>query len=124
MLPARYDLTIHQGATLQRWFKLQYPDGSIADLSSEGFADGYLTVRDAYGGDALLVLTTDNGGIDLTYQADADGVYWSGYIYASAVATGALEDWGDGVYDFEITDGFNVHRIMQGYAWLSPESTT
>lgn len=126
MIPARYDLTIEQGATLQRWFRLQYPDGSTANLATtgDGYDTGRLTVRDAYSGDEILTLTTSNGGISLTYQADADDVYWSGYIYASASATAALENWGDGVYDFEISDGFRVYRIMQGVATLSPEATT
>lgn len=123
-LPARYDLTIHQGATLQRWFRLQYPDGTTANLATTGFTTGKLTVRDVFGGETVLELTTANGGLSLTYEADADGVFWTGYIYASAAATAALEDWGDGVYTFEVTDGFNVHRIMQGFAWLSPETTT
>ena len=124
MIPARYDLTIHQGATLQRWYRLQYPDGSTADIEDAGYNVAALHVRNEYGGDLILSLTTFNGGVSITYQADADGVFWSGYIYADAATTAALEDWGEGVYDLEITDGTHTHRIIEGIARLSPEATT
>lgn len=123
-LPERYDLTIEQGVTLKRWFALQYPDGTIVNLATPGYTTGRLTVRESIGGDAVMELTTANSGVNLTYQADADGTYWSGFIYASASATASLTAWGDGVYDFEISDGVDVIRVMQGTAVLSPEATT
>jgi hypothetical protein len=125
-LPQRYDLTIQQGASLKRWWALRYPDGTIVDLTAEGYTIGRLQVRDAYageGGELLLNLTTDNGGVVIDYQADADGTFWSGYLFASATATAALVDWGEGVFDFEISNGSDVIRVMQGVATLSPEST-
>jgi hypothetical protein len=57
-------------------------------------------------------------------EADANGTEWSGYINMSAASTAALEDWGDGVYDFEVDNGSDVIRVMQGTAVLSPEATT
>lgn len=125
-LPERYDLTIEQGATLKRWFALTYDNGQIVDLAEagDGYTIGRLTVRDEYLGEEILTLTTANDGIDLTYQADANGAYWTGFFYCSAATTAALEPWGDGVYDFEVSDGSDVIRVMQGSAVLSPESTT
>lgn len=123
-LPARYDLTIEQGATLKRWFRLVYPDGTVVNLATPGYTTGRLTIRDEYGGTEILALTTANGGVSLTYEADADGAFWSGFIYASAASTAALDDWGDGVYDLEISDGLDVIRVLQGVARLSPEATT
>ncbi len=122
-LPERIDLTVYAGATLKRWFRLVYPDGSIVNLATAGYTVGRLTIRDVYGGTEQLVLTTANGGIDLTYQADANGVFWSGAIYASAAATAALVDFGDGIYDMEIDNGSDVIRILQGVATLSPEAS-
>ncbi len=122
-LPERYDLTVNQGSSLKRWFRLIYPDGSIVNLATAGYTVGRLTIRDVYGGTEQLVLTTSNGGIDLTYQADANGVFWSGNIYASAAATAAMVDFGDGIYDMEIDNGSDVIRILQGVATLSPEAS-
>jgi len=122
-LPERYDLTINAGATLKRWFRLTYPDGAIVNLATVGYTIGRLTVRDVYGGAVQLALTTANGGIDLTYQADANGVFWSGSIYTSPSATAALVDFGDGVYDLEIDNGSDVIRVLEGIATLSPEAS-
>lgn len=123
-LPERYALTIEQGASLKRWWACVYPDGTVADLATAGYTIGRLTVRPAYDEDAVLNLTTDNGGVVIDYQADADGTFWSGYLYASASSTASLTEWGDGVFDLEISDGADVIRVMQGPATLSPESTT
>lgn len=124
-LPQRYTLTVLQGSTLKRWFRLTYKNGTIVNLADagDGYTIGRLTARDIYGGTELFTLTTDNGGIDLTYQADSEGAYWTGFIYMSADATSALEDWGDGVYDLEISDGIDVMRIIEGPVRLSREST-
>ena len=123
-LPERYDLTVNAGATLKRWFRLTYLDNSIVNFTTAGYTIGRLTIRDVYGGTVQLALTTANGGIDLTYQADANGVFWSGNIYASAAATAAMVDWGDGVFTLEIDNGSDVIRVLEGIAVLSPETTT
>lgn len=123
-LPERYDLTIEQGATLKRWYALRYPDGSLVDLEAVGYDTARLTIRDVYGGDAILSLTTDNGGVSVVQEADANGTEWSGFFNASAASTAALAGFGEGVYDFEISDGLDVIRVMQGMAVLSPEATT
>jgi hypothetical protein len=122
-LPNHYDLTIHQGATLKRFWALRYPDGTIANLTTAGYTTGRLTVRDQIGGTVLLSLTTSNGGVVIDYAADANGRFWSGHLYCSALATAELEPWGEGVYDFEVSDGIDVIRVMEGTAVLSPEVT-
>ena len=123
-LPERYDLTIEQGATLKRWFRLTYPTGTIVDLTAAGYDTARLTIRDEYGGDEIVALTTANGGVSVVQEADADGAEWSGYLYLSAASTAALTDWGDGAYDLEIDNGSDVIRVLQGVATLSPEATT
>ncbi len=123
-LPQRFDLTLYQGSTMKRWFALRYPDGTIVNLAPTGYTTGRLTVRNVYGGDQILSLTTANGGIDLTYQADANGAFWTGSIFASAATTAIIQDFGHGVYDFEISNGSDVIRVMQGVATLQPEAST
>ena len=123
-LPNTYQLTIQQGANMKRWWALQYPDGSIVDLISEGYTIGRLQVRDLYaseGGELILDLNTDNGGVVIDYQADADGTYWTGYLWASAAATAALDPFGDAVFDLEVSNGTDVIRVIEGVARLSPE---
>lgn len=133
MVPHRYDMTgddaIVQGSTFYRPFAIESPAGVTYDLSAEG--DGYtvgrLTIRDTYGGTAILELTTDNGGVVIDAFTDSSGD-WSGYWFASAESTAALEDWGDGVYDFEIATSSGpaarVEKPLYGMAVLSPEATT
>lgn len=123
-LPERYDLTINAGETLKRWFALRYPDGTIVDLTAAGYTTARLTVRDMFEGDEILTLNTDNGGISVVQEADANGTAWSGYLYASADATAALADFGDGVFTLEISDGLDVIRVLEGVATLSPEAST
>lgn len=127
MLPQNYTLTIHQGATLWRWWRLEYSDGTVPDLTALGYTIGRLQVRDEYasnGGEVLLELTTDNGGVVIdTALTDGDGVSWDGYLYASPATTAALEPFGEAVFDFEISNGTDVRRVMQGVCVLDPETT-
>lgn len=127
-LPARHDLIIRQGEDFQFWFAVDLPDGSTANLPNigEGYTIGRMQVRDkpaSEGGVVLLELTDENGGVWLDYQIDADGVPWSGYLYASANATAALVPWGEAVWDFEISNGSNVRKVLYGSATLEPEIT-
>ena len=122
-IPAIYDLTIIQGADTQRRFALRTPAGTVMDLATtgDGYTIGTAAFRDEYSGDLLFdQLTTDNGGVSLTYEADANGTYWSGYIAVTAAISSGLTDWGDGVWDLEISDGLHVYRIAQGQCFLDP----
>lgn len=125
MLPNYHALTIFQGMTFKHWIALRLPDGTIVDPTTTGggYTIGRMQVRDKAGGTLLLDLSTDNGGVSLGLTTDADGRQWSAYLFASASATAALTEWGEGQYDFEISDGFDVIRVLQGPCTLSPEIT-
>jgi len=125
-LPARYDLTIKRGATFQRWFALRGTDGQVIDLATagDGYTIGTLIIRPTYDGPELVKLTTDNGGISLVHETDADGRPWSGYLSMTASAAQKLIEWGEGVYDFEISDGFHEIPVFEGRAVLAPTTIT
>jgi hypothetical protein len=97
---------------------------AITNLTSGGYNTGRLTIRDTIGGTIQRDLTTANGEVVINYQADADGAFWSGYLSVSATTTGALTPWGDGKFDFEITNGIDVMTVMEGPAFLNPGVTT
>ena len=122
-LPERHDIVIDQGATFKYWFAVEV-DGVVQNLTTAGYTVGRLTIRDTYGGTALVTLTTDNGGVVISYETSVDGLQNSGYWYMSPATTAALTDWGDGVFDFEISDGSDVIRGLTGTAILNPEVTT
>ena len=126
MIPQRYDLTIYQGSDLIRYFALRTTTGTVLNLATvgDGYTIGRMTIRESLGGTEVLPLTTTNGRIDLTYQADSNGTYWSGRIVVDAATTAGIEDFGDGIYDLEISDGLHVFRILEGVARVSPESTS
>lgn len=123
MIPAKYNLTILQGSSFQRWFALKTPAGTVMNLATTGggYTIGKATIRDRIGGNVMLQLTTAGGGVSLTYAADANGTFWSGYIQANAAQTAVLVPWGRGVWDLEISNGTHTYRIFEGYATLSPE---
>ena len=99
------------------------PDG-VADLSTigGGYTIGWLQVRDkpvSDGGTVLLELTTDNGGINVGYFVDADGVQQSGYLYCAAASTALLQPWGEAQYDMFLSNGSNVEAVLYGPAILN-----
>jgi hypothetical protein len=130
IIPHRYDIVIYQGATYYDPFAIEAPDGTTYDLSTvgDGYTVGRLTIRDAPGGDAIVELTTDNGGVVIDHFTDADGKVWSGYVYMSAATTAALTEWGEGQHELEIADGTgpaaHVEKAYLGTAVLSSEVTT
>lgn len=128
MEPHEYNLKIVQGATFYHPFAIDLPDGSTMDLLTEGggYTIGRLTIRDKYpadGGEVILLLTNDNGGVVIGPFTDGNGVDWSGYWFASATQTAALIPFGEAVWDFEVSDGLRVERPFYGIARLLPEVT-
>lgn len=125
MVPGRYDITIYKGATFYLPFAVEAPDGTTYDLPDvgDGYDEARMTVRDVYGGTAIDELTSA-AEIVLEAFTDADGNDWSGYVLIDASVTETYEDFGDGVWDLEITDGLHVERVLMGVARLSPEATT
>jgi hypothetical protein len=66
--------------------------------------------------DAVLTLTTENGGIAITALTGFVAVT------ASATQTGAIDE-GTYVYDIELVNGNIVTRLAQGQVIVSPEVT-
>jgi len=66
--------------------------------------------------DAVLTLTTANGGITITPLTGMVAVT------ATATQTGAIDE-GTYVYDIEITESANVTRLAQGQVIVSPQVT-
>lgn len=127
-LKQRY-LVIERGSTLKQWFRIKNPyTGATYNLTTEGYVNGALQVRDATApddGELLLSLNVANGGVVFEYVAnDGTGASWSGYIYASADATKLLEPWEDAIYDFvAVHSSGHVDTISRGPALLIPNVT-
>ena len=119
-------LEIEQDTDNYLWWAYELPDGTVADLSTvgDGYDTGWLQVRDKHrseGGELMLSLTTDNGGVVIEYQLDDDGEAWSGYCYVSAAATSTLEPWGDAVCELRVGDPAGRRlTIVKGGAQLNP----
>jgi hypothetical protein len=127
-----FPLIIKQGRTLQKPFRRRYRgganDGQVIDFTAHGIARATLQVRTdglSAGGDLLLDLDTDNGGIVLGAYTDTRGELWSGYLSASATATADLTPWGEAQYDLvlQTADGLWVKTIFAGPALLIPTVT-
>ncbi len=122
-LPELLDIRIKQGSAWKHWFAV-IVDGVVQNLTTLGYTTATMVIRDAYGGTELARLTTANGGIAISFETSSDGLQNSGYWYMSPAATAALTDWGDGVYDFDISNGSDVIPGLTGSAVLDPETTT
>lgn len=129
-LPNRHDFIIEQGKTFKWWFRVQFRDGTTADLPSLGYDTARCYVRPVSAAGELaapvLKLTTGNGGVVLGSPPidDGDGQTWSGYLWAHASTTGKLDPWGIGLYDLEIEDeGGDVIAVLRGTAVLEVEAT-
>ena len=126
-LPIRWDLTgedaITQGADWTRYRAIEVEDtttGVVTTLDFTGYT-GRMTIRSDYDDEAALAITTDDY-LSTTLVTDSAGEEWSLTIELPSAVTAALEDWGRGVYDLEVEDGFgNVTRVYEGIATLSRE---
>lgn len=116
MTPFKVKLTIYQGATF-RW-SATLKSGSPAVVTDLTGYTARMQVRaDITSAEALLDLTTENGGIVL---GDAAGTI---DLFVSAADTTAI-DWTDGVYDLElIAPNGDVIRRIYGTVSVSPEVT-
>lgn len=120
-------LIVEQARELRWWFQVVDNDGTVQDLSDMDYDRVLLQVRDttlSEGGELLMALDSDSGGIVLDYGAIDDGSIQSGYIYAPASITKELEPWGEGVYDMVgIQSGTSPDTISRGVAILIPTVT-
>ena len=109
------DLLIEQGATFAEEFLLVDENDDAIDLTDY---TARATIRDAIGGNELVALTTENGGISIT---PATG---SIVLRISSGDTTALT-FTNGVYDLEVVDiGGDVTRVSSGAVTVSAEVTT
>ena len=117
-------LVIEQGKTLKQVSRMRSPAGVMFDPVDEGYTSAILQVRDAHlseGGELMLELTTDNGGVVLGEYDDGTGTLWSLYIYATATTTGDLSPWGEGQHELVlIHSGGAVETYSYGPAALVP----
>ena len=113
--PAKLKFTIYQGATFRKRLKWTAPSGTPVDLTG---CTARMQVRSEVASpDALLELTTVNGGIVL------GGALGTIDLYVSDEDTGAIA-WDGGVWDLEIVHpGGEVTRLAQGSVSVSPEVT-
>lgn len=113
--PAKCNLTIYQGATFRKHFKLQNPDKTFVDLT--GCLARMQVRAEIESPIVLLELTTENGGITL------GGVAGTIDLYLNDVTTAAIQ-WESGVYDLEIVHpSADVTRLIMGGVSVSLEST-
>lgn len=124
MTRPRWRLSIKQGETLRRYFRMRDATGTVLDFADISVTTGTLVIRDTYGGTEIITLTTDNGGVSLTAGTKSNGWEYSGYIEISAATAGELVEWGDGVFDFEVSDGIREKVIADGIAVLDPTTIT
>ena len=113
MRAGKYNLYLEQGVSLRKAFSLVVADEPV-DLA--GFT-ARMQARESHDStDALLDLTTENGGIEALTE---NGVV--ALVFTPEMTEGAT--WRRAVYDIEIYSGDTVIRILQGSIRLSPEVT-
>lgn len=113
MAAGKYNFVIEQGAECRREFSVLVSDEpyQIENMQIR------MQVRESFdAADALLDLTTENGGIEIMPDAGKFAVK-----ITSNMTEGAT--WRRGVYDIEIVAGVSVLRLVQGVVRLSPEVT-
>ncbi|MCY1167378.1 hypothetical protein D9M73_73390 [compost metagenome] len=109
------DKAFEIGATLERPIVWQDPAGAAIDLT--GYTARMQVRQSIAAAEALLELTTENGGIAITPA--------TGTITLTQTATQtAAYTWKRGVYDLEIVSPSGVvTRLIQGDIETSPEVT-
>ena len=109
-----FDITIEQGSGFSLPLAYEAPEGSLVDFTG---STARMHVRNKYSSpDALIELTTENGGIEL----GADG---SIRLTLTAAATAALT-FSSGVYDLEIVPSAGEpYKIIKGNVFLKRDVT-
>jgi hypothetical protein len=109
-----YDITIEQGSGFSLPLTYEAPEGSLVDFTG---STARLHVRSKYSStDALIELTTENGGIELTEDGEIT-------LSMSAEDTAALS-FSRGVYDLEIVPpAGEPYKIIKGNVFFAPEVT-
>ncbi len=108
-----YKMLCEQGATLT--LALLWKDGAGTPVDMTGFTAAMQVRKTKDATEAVLTLTTENGGIVLDNLGNIN-------LLASAAATGAVVE-GQYVYDLEINTGTQVVRLLEGAFVVSGEVT-
>lgn len=107
--PATYNFTIYQGATFDRVF--QFNDANGDPLATSGWT-ARMQVRSS--------IETATTLLNLTPGINATGLVTLGL---TATQTAALPGDVVAVYDLELVDGTDVHRVLMGTVTISGEVT-
>jgi hypothetical protein len=133
MAAGKYSFTIEQGTTTI--FEIQYQDSSGTAIDLTGY-NARMQIKPGFGADAILSMSSslDATGI---YQKGSNKAFlsMSGSNFSTAINQGKIGiyighevtddfNFGEAVYDLEISDGIDKTRILQGDVRLSREVTT
>jgi hypothetical protein len=117
IIPATYNFEIYQGATWDPSINWVDENDDTIDLSAW---TAKLTIREYYGGDIIVEITTavDDDGNKITLAATNPNI--SPLITA---ATTAEFDFEKAVYTLELTSGSTVRHVLTGEITLVKETT-
>jgi hypothetical protein len=107
--PATYNFTIYQGATFDRVF--QFNDANGDPLATSGWS-ARMQVRSS--------IETATTLLSLTPSINSTGLVT---LALTATQTTALPGDVAAVYDLELVDGTDVHRVLMGTVTISGEVT-
>lgn len=121
MLAGTYNITCEQGSTFSRIITVEYPDPTDETVMLPyDFTDytARMQIRRTIESTTVMIeLTTENGGITFTDEANGELT-----VTMSDTQTAALET--SGVYDLEIiSDSGDVSKLIKGVFTLLPEVT-
>jgi hypothetical protein len=112
MVPGKYNILCPQGSTFNLTMTY-YVDEESVDLTSYY---ARMQVRESHASENIIVeLTTDNDLINL-YDDGRIELRLSDHVTAGFIAK-------EYVYDLELGENGNVHRIIEGKFLVSPEVT-
>jgi hypothetical protein len=118
LIPQTVDLTIYQGATFKKSWKI-VETGTTEAIDLSGYTARMQVREKIKSPEFYLELTTANGGITITVGEEDTTID----LYIDAETTAGITA-ARGVYDLEIIDtSGEVFRLMQGKVTVSPEVT-
>jgi len=133
MAAGKYSFTIEQGTTTI--FEIQYQDSSGTAIDLTGH-NARMQIKSGFGADAILSMSSSLAASE-TYQKGSNKAFlsMSGSNFSTAINQGKIGiyighevtddfNFGEAVYDLEISDGTDKTRILQGDVRLSREVTT
>lgn len=113
-LAGKYDFTMEQGSTFSKTFT--YKDSTGTAINLTGYTAKMEVRTEPIADDAIVTLTTENGGITL------GGAAGTIKVDITATATAAF-DFTKATYDIELITGTTVSKLVYGTITLRKEST-